>query len=219
MLAINRLFVECCHLEYLYISEVATEADGSPSSSPRFRLPPQLRYLAIYDGSHYAQSILTEDNCKDVADTLRGLFIRQLPQSAPFPHLGLLTNLAYLGVEVTRQNEASILDALVFMPNLRALEMRGVDRVVLSTFFTHCPQLEHLSLTMVRYSEEVDVLHLMANALTKLLSLHVHHQRMTDWSWLQPVMERGRLEHLHLYTSYFNIPAQLVVDLVSNCKV
>jgi hypothetical protein len=143
--ALNWLFDECRQLEYLYISE------GSPiftEVAHGLKLPPQLRYLAIYDEDCFTQSLLTEETCKAMAGSLRGLRLSQHRAKATLlPHLRLFTNLTYLGVEVSPANESSLLSAFSSMPNLRALEMTSVGKHLLEEFPVHCPKLEHLSLT------------------------------------------------------------------------
>lgn len=216
--SLNRLFTACHRLEYLYICENSSNFTFVASE---IKLPAHLRYLALYDGDHYIQSLLTEDNCRAMAGSLRGLRLSQRTRSGPFPHLGLLTNLIYLGVEVTPMNEASILTALPSMSSLQSLEVGGAGQSMLEEFPAHCPQLEHLSLSTVF---QTGWLKQMGIWLEHLRSLHArcystrYSEQGSDWSWLETIIGRGQLEYLRLNIGDW-VPIELLPTLLRRCKV
>src|SRR4051812_25662518 len=121
----NRLFESCPRLEYLYICESSPNFEATASE---IRLPPHLRYLALYDGNHYVQSLLSLANCKAMASSLLGLRLSQQANPGPFAHLKELTNLTYLGIELNAQNGASFLEVGVVAWCLRCGNSQLITR-------------------------------------------------------------------------------------------
>jgi len=224
--AMNRLFSACPQLEYLHIREEFEEFIWLAAG---LRLPPHLKYLSLYDGRYrFSQRLLSVENCMALAPNLRGLRLSQPLNSAPFPRLEEFVNLTYLGMEVTKYNGASLLAALPAMAGLKALELRRVKAGVVDDFPTHCPHLEHLSITDVSKEQKLEVLRQVGQRLENLRSLQVHEYRLklssVDCSWLRNVAMRGKLEYVQAFLGEDNTPGvtaeqPLPAEIVSNCKV
>lgn len=206
--ALEHLFTACSQLEYLCICR-SFEDEASRCTALGLRLPPRLKFLALYGNSQFTQALLDVEKCRALAPNLRGLQLYQTDGSAPLPnHLSELVNLTYLGVAVTKVNGPSLLPTLAAMPQLKALELRDCNDMtsgVIDDFATHCQQLEHLSLIDVEFrgnATELEVLRQVSMRLVQLRSLFIREFRWdrgsVDWSWLRSVAARGLLEYVHV---------------------
>jgi hypothetical protein len=159
-------------------------------------------------------ALLSEENCRALAPTLRSLRLHYHKNLSPqLPsHLGLLVNLVYLGWSQLSGDVASLLSALGSMNQLKALELRGVaGSRVLSP--EHCSQLEHLSLCC-----GVEPADRWSEGLGQLKSLCVGNTS-TDWQWLTPLIDGGRLEYVDLTLGSTKVPVEVVTELISKSPV
>lgn len=207
--ALNRLFAKCPRLEYLHIS-------GPSPAAGQLKLPAQLVYLLLHESHPFISELLNVENCKAMAPTLRALRLIHQEYESPSlpPHLGLLVNLTFLGVETGPKSEAVLLSAFPTMTQLKALEVDGVDGDrLLKKLPELCSQLEHLSLTLGKPPAMGWI-----EKLVQLRTLIVTNQGL-DWSWLEPLIENGRLEYVVAGSSSTVFPTELVTELIRKSPV